>query len=249
MDIDPDRIFITTGSSGAFLLTFLACFDVGDEVAIFNPVYPAYRNILKSLGLNVVEIPTDEKNNYKISLDKINDYKSIKGVILSNPNNPTGQIFSKKELDFLYTFCKKNKIILISDEIYHGIEYEKKTYSILSYGNKAIIINSFSKFFCMPGWRLGWAVIPSELKENFLKLSQNLFISSNNIAQYSAIKVFDCLDELVLNVRNYKLGRDIVVKALSRVNVLKFSIPHGAFYFYINTERTGMRSTKLVRKD
>ena len=134
------------------------------------------------------ELPEIIDNNM---IDKIDPFsiskKKVDGLIISNPNNPNGQTFKNSELKFIYEYCKKNKVILISDEIYHGIEYGKQIKSMLNYGNKAIVINSFSKFFCMPGWRLGWAIIPKELKENFLKLSQNLFISSGNIAQYSAL--------------------------------------------------------------
>ncbi len=248
IEIDSDQIFITTGSSGAFILSFLACFDPGDKIAIFSPVYPAYRNILKSLNLDVIEIPSDKNNFGKIDITKIKNFKDLDGLVLSNPNNPTGQVFSKKELKFIYNFCEKQKITLISDEIYHGIEYEKKTYSMKIFGPNVLVVNSFSKFFCMPGWRLGWVIVPKNLKGSFLKLSQNLFISSSNIGQYSAIKVFDCLEELELIVNNYKKGRDILIKKLSEIKKIKFFKPFGAFYLYLNIEKTGMVSGEFVKK-
>ena len=248
IEIDSDQIFITTGSSGAFVLSFLACFDPGDKVAIFSPVYPAYRNILKSLNLNVVEISPSKNNFGKIDITKIKNFKDLDGLVLSNPNNPTGQVFSKDELQFIYNFCEKKKITLISDEIYHGIEYEKKTYSMKMFGPNVLIVNSFSKFFCMPGWRLGWVIVPKNLKGSFLKLSQNLFISSSNIGQYSAIKVFDCLTELELIVNNYKKGRDILINKLSKIKKVKFFKPYGAFYLYLNIEKTGMVSGEFVQK-
>ena len=248
IEIDSDQIFITTGSSGAFILSFLACFDPGAKVAIFSPVYPAYRNILRSLNLDVIEIPVNKENLGKIDITKIKNFEYLDGLIISNPNNPTGQVFSKNELQFIYNFCEKNKIILISDEIYHGIEYEKKTYSLKIFGPNVLVINSFSKFFCMPGWRLGWVIVPKNLKANFLKLSQNLFISSSNIGQYSAIKVFDCLKELELIVKNYKKCRNILIEKLSKIKRLKFCKPYGAFYIYLNIENTGMISGKLVKK-
>ena len=247
LNINSDQIFITTGSSGAFLLTFLSCFDKGSKVAIFNPVYPAYRNILKSLNIDVVEIFPDKNNIDKIDLSLISKQK-IDGLIISNPNNPNGQTFSDSELKFIYEHCKKNKVILISDEIYHGIEYGKQTKSMLNYGNKAIVINSFSKFFCMPGWRLGWAIIPKELKENFLKLSQNLFISSGNIAQYSALKVFDSINELNEIVKMYHSTRNEVLKILKNIPLIKFSEPQGSFYFYIDIQNTKLDSFKFVNK-
>ena len=247
LKIDSEQIFITTGSSGAFLLTFLSCFDKGSRVAIFNPVYPAYRNILKSLDIDVVEIFTDKNNIDKIDLSLISK-KKVDGLIISNPNNPNGQTFTDDELKFVYEHCKKKNIILISDEIYHGIEYGKRIKSMLNYGNKAIVINSFSKFFCMPGWRLGWAVIPSELKENFLKLSQNLFISSGNIAQYSALKVFNSMNELNEIVKVYYSTRNEVLKILKDIPLIKFSEPQGSFYFYIDIQNTKLDSFKFVNK-
>jgi aspartate/methionine/tyrosine aminotransferase len=207
IEIDKDQVFITTGSSGAFLLTFLSCFDPGSRVAIFNPVYPAYRNILKCLNIDVVEIYPNEEELDKIDISMISG-KKIDGLVISNPNNPNGQVFNQEELAYIYDFCIKNKIILISDEIYHGIEFIEKSNSMLNFGENAIVINSFSKFFCMPGWRLGWVIIPKVITENFLKLSQNIFISSGNIAQFSALKVFDCMKELKEIVKNYHLTRD-----------------------------------------
>ena len=247
LKINSEQIFITTGSSGAFLLTFLSCFDKGSKVAIFNPVYPAYRNILKSLNIDVVEIFPDNNNIDKIDLSLISKRK-IDGLIISNPNNPNGQTFTDSELKFVYEHCKKNKVILISDEIYHGIEYGKQIKSMLNYGSKAIVINSFSKFFCMPGWRLGWAIIPNDLKENFLKLSQNLFISSGNIAQYSALKVFDSINELNEIVKVYHSTRNEVLKILKNIPLIKFNEPQGSFYFYIDIKNTKLDSFKFVNK-
>ena len=247
LKINSEQIFVTTGSSGAFLLTFLSCFDKGSRVAIFNPVYPAYRNILKALNIDVVEIFPDSNNIDKIDLSLISKQK-IDGLIISNPNNPNGQTFTDTELKFVYEHCKKNQIILISDEIYHGIEYGEPIKSMLNYGNKAIVINSFSKYFCMPGWRLGWAIIPKELKENFLKLSQNLFISSGNIAQYSALKVFDSINELNEIVKVYHSTRNEVLKILKNIPLIKFSEPQGSFYFYIDIRNTKLDSFKFVNK-
>jgi aspartate/methionine/tyrosine aminotransferase len=247
IEIDKDQVFITTGSSGAFLLTFLSCFDPGSRVAIFNPVYPAYRNILKCLNIDVVEIYPNEEELDKIDISMISG-KKIDGLVISNPNNPNGQVFNQEELAYIYDFCIKNKIILISDEIYHGIEFIEKSNSMLNFGENAIVINSFSKFFCMPGWRLGWVIIPKVITENFLKLSQNIFISSGNIAQFSALKVFDCMKELKEIVKNYHLTRDKVNEVLERIPMINFSRPNGAFYFYLDISKTKLDSFKFVRK-
>jgi aspartate/methionine/tyrosine aminotransferase len=247
VEVSEDRVFITTGSSGAFLLSFLLNFDRGDRVAIFNPVYPAYRNILKSLDIEVVEIYPDiyERN---INFKSIEKYKELDGVIISNPNNPNGQVFTDVELKYIYNFCKTYKIKLISDEIYHGITYDLELKSCLNFGDEAIIINSFSKYFCMPGWRLGWVIVPKSLTKNLLKLSQNIFISSGNIAQFAAIKAFDCLDNFDNVVKSYKENRDKSLKILEKMSLLEYSIPSGAFYFYVNIEKLKIDSSVFVKK-
>ncbi len=248
LNINHDNIFITTGSSGAFLLSFISCFDKGQKVGIFNPVYPAYRNILKSLNIEVIEIFPEDSDICKIDFRKIEKFENLDGLIISNPNNPNGQVFSSEELDYIYNFCSKNNISLISDEIYHGIEFEKSSKSILNFGQKAILINSFSKYFLMPGWRLGWAVVPDSMKENFLKLSQNLFISSGNIAQYSALKIFECIDELNETVKKYSITRKQISKLLSQIKGLNYREPDGAFYFYLDITDFNNDSEKLTKK-
>ena len=248
ISINSDQVFITTGSSGAFLLSFLTCFDAGDKVVIFNPSYPAYRNILKSLNLEVVEIESSPDNDFNIDLTKIKLQKNVRGLIVSSPNNPNGQIFSKKELKFIYSFCEENNIVLISDEIYHGIGKKNNFISMQTFGEKCLIINSFSKFFCMPGWRLGWIVVPNSFIENFLKLSQNLFISTNNIAQFSAIKAFECIDEFEKNNKMYNENRNYVYKKLQLTKWNKFSMSEGGFYTYINLSEFESDSVKIVRK-
>ncbi len=248
LKVPKENIFITTGSSGAFLLSFLVCFDPGQRVGIFSPVYPAYRNILKSLNLKVIEINPLRNKIEKLNIDGLKDIKGLSGLIISNPNNPNGQVLSNEELNFIYSYCQKNRIVLISDEIYHGIEYGEKTKSILNYGPKAIVINSFSKYFCMPGWRLGWAVVPDQFIDNFLRLAQNLFISSGNLAQYSAIKVFECLDDLDLVVSNYLENRSIVLDNLKKIEKIIFSNPNGAFYFYLNISKIHSCSASFVSK-
>ena len=237
VDIHPDQIFITNGSSGAFLLTFISAFDSGKKVGIFNPVYPAYRNILKSLNINVIEICSTNTDKSIINFKDIENFKFLDGLVISNPNNPNGQVFSQNELKYIYNFCKKNKIILIADEIYHGIEYNQMSSSVLNFGSKVFVINSFSKYFCMPGWRLGWAVVPKNFKENFLKLSQNLFISAGNIAQFSALKAFDCIDYFDSIVEDYKDNKNNILKELKKVESLEFQEPMGAFYFYLNIKK------------
>ena len=240
--VNENNVFITVGSSGAFLLTFLACFDPGDAVVIFSPSYPAYRNILKSLGIKVIEI-----YNFQQFID-IHKKKKIKGLIVSSPTNPTGKVFDYDELKIIYDYCDKSGITLISDEIYHGIEFGKKSYSLRSFGENTIVINSFSKYFCMPGWRLGWVIIPNTLKENFLKLAQNLFISSGNIAQYAAVKVFDCIDQLNQVVNIYEKNKNYVFDVLKKTAWNSLSESDGAFYTYIDISEFSQDSFIVVKK-
>ncbi len=240
--VNENNVFITVGSSGAFLLTFLACFDPGDAVVIFSPSYPAYRNILKSLGIKVIEIYDFQQ------FINIHKKKKIKGLIVSNPTNPTGKVFDYDELKIIYDYCDKSGITLISDEIYHGIEFGKKSYSLRSFGENTIVINSFSKYFCMPGWRLGWVIIPNTLKENFLKLAQNLFISSGNIAQYAAVKVFDCIDQLNQVVNIYEKNKNYVFDVLKKTAWNKLSESDGAFYTYIDISEFSQDSFIVVKK-
>ncbi len=246
--INPEQIFITTGSSGAFLLSFMSIFDPGKKVGIFNPVYPAYRNILKSLNIEITEIyPSSDTTDF-IDISVIEKFRFLDGLVISNPNNPNGQVFSENELKFLYEFCDKNKIVIISDEIYHRIEYNKNSKTMLNFGPNAIVINSFSKYFCMPGWRLGWAIVPVDIKNNFLKLSQNLFISSGNIAQYSALNVFDHIQYFDNIVKEYEKNLNLVDYELSKFKKISFKRPKGAFYFYINVSQLGMSSLELCEK-
>ncbi len=244
----PEQIFITTGSSGAFLLSFMSIFDPGKKVGIFNPVYPAYRNILKSLNIEVVEIypPSNAADTIEISM--IEKFGYLDGLVISNPNNPNGQVFSENELMYLYEFCEKNKIVIISDEIYHRIEYSKNSKTMLNFGPRTIVINSFSKYFCMPGWRLGWAIVPADIKDNFLKLSQNLFISSGNVAQYSALNVFNHTQYFDNIVKEYEKNLNLVDRELSKIKKISFKKPKGAFYFYINISQLGVNSIELCEK-
>ena len=169
-------------------------------------------------------------------------------MIISSPNNPNGQIFTKDELDYIYGFCSENNIILISDEIYHGIGDKNAYNSLMSFGEKCFVINSFSKYFCMPGWRLGWVIVPKNFQKNFLKLSQNLFISSNNIAQYSAIKAFECLHEFDENNKMYNMNRKYVFDVLKSTSWNKFSQSKGGFYSYINISEYSHNSLDVVNK-
>lgn len=232
-DVSADRIAITTGSSGAFVLAFLAAFDAGDRVALAAPGYPAYRNILMALGIDVVEIPVGPETNFQPTPELLAACgQTLDGLIIASPSNPTGTMIDAAELSALYTYCKDNGTRLVSDEIYHGITYGAPAETILKSGQDAIVVNSFSKYFSMTGWRLGWMVVPPDLMRAIECLAQNLFISPPAISQHAALAVFDCTDELDANVRKYAANRALLLAELPKAGFDKMASADGAFYIY-----------------
>jgi aspartate/methionine/tyrosine aminotransferase len=233
LDVASDRMVVTTGSSGAFVVSFLSVFDSGDRVALADPGYPAYRNILKSLGIDVIGIPVGPETNFQptpASLENIEG--DLDGLIIASPSNPTGTMIARDEMKALVEYCKERGIRLISDEIYHGVTYEKPACSVLEFSDDAIIINSFSKYFSMTGWRLGWMVVPESLLRSVECLSQNLFISPPTLSQLAGVAAFDCGDELDALVANYKRNRDMLLEMLPKAGFDKLSQAEGAFYLY-----------------
>ncbi len=237
LTIDPANILVTTGSSGAFVLSFLAAFDAGDSVAIACPGYPAYRNILVALGIKVVDIPVDKETNFQPTaalLDNLQSSRglSIDGLIIASPSNPTGTMLKAEDLRALSLYCEKNGIRLISDEIYHGITYGVPAQTARAFSKQSIVVNSFSKYFSMTGWRLGWLVIPDSLLRAAECLAQNLFISAPTVSQVAALAVFDCHDELQANVRRYARNREILLSSLPRAGLRDLAASDGSFYIY-----------------
>lgn len=231
--VPADRICVTVGASGAFVLAFLAAFEAGDRVALASPGYPAYRNILSALGINPVSIPVGPETNFQPSPEMLDQIDGpIDGLIVASPSNPTGTMVTPDELKALAGYCKARGIRLISDEIYHGITFGPRAETALKFWDEAIVINSFSKYFSMTGWRLGWMVVPDSLARSVECLAQNLFISSPAIAQRAAIAVFDCRDELDANVARYAANRAVLLDALPDAGFHKLASADGAFYIY-----------------
>jgi len=231
--LDPARIVVTTGSSGAFLLAFLAAFDEGDRVAMANPAYPAYRNILAALGLVPVELSAGPAERYQVSVDLVRRHAGdIDGVIVASPANPTGTMLAPDELAGLARYCRDMGLRLVSDEIYHGIVYGKTAATALATSDDAIVVNSFSKYFSMTGWRLGWMVVPPDMLRAVECLAQNLFISPPALAQHAAIAAFECEDELNANVARYAENRALLLAELPRAGIDNFAPADGAFYLY-----------------
>jgi aspartate/methionine/tyrosine aminotransferase len=231
--LDPARVVVTTGSSGAFLLAFLVAFDEGDHVAMASPAYPAYRNILAALGLVPLELPAGPAERYQMNVDLLRRHAGdIDGVILASPANPTGTMLAPDELAALARYCRDMGIRLVSDEIYHGIVYGKTAATALATSQDVIVVNSFSKYFSMTGWRLGWMVVPPDMLRAVECLAQNLFISPPALAQHAAIVAFDCHDELQANVARYAENRALLLEELPRAGIDKFAPADGAFYLY-----------------
>jgi len=237
IDVPLSRVVATVGSSGGFVLAFLASFDVGDKVALASPGYPAYRNILTALGVDVIDIPVGADTNFQPTSDHIeqivkNTLGGIDGLIIASPSNPTGTMIAPNDLKDLCDVCARHQIRLVSDEIYHGITYGKKASSVLEFTDQAIIVNSFSKYYSMTGWRLGWMVLPDDLVRNVECLAQNLFISPPAVSQYAGLAAFDCRDELDRNVKRYAKNRALLLQELPNAGFDKLASADGAFYIY-----------------
>ncbi|MCJ8274685.1 MAG: pyridoxal phosphate-dependent aminotransferase [Psychrosphaera sp.] len=233
LDVDPQCVVVTPGSSGGFIVSFLTCFDKGDRVAVPAPGYPCYRNILKSLDLEAVDVEISPDNNYLLmpaDLEKLDP--PVKGVIVSSPGNPTGSMYSEQQLKELVEYCQANDIAFISDEIYHGISFGKPAVSALQFSNNLFVVNSFSKYFTMTGWRIGWLVVPKEMVRPIERLIQNLLISTTTLSQLGAVEAFKCYDEFDGYVEQYKAKRDLLYKRLTEAGLNKISSPDGAFYLY-----------------
>ncbi len=239
--VDPRRIAVTTGSSGAFILSFLAAFEAGERVVCATPGYPAYRNILQALGVEAVIVESGPETNYQPTpalLDAVEG--SLDGLIVASPSNPTGAMIGGKDLKALADYCRERGMRLISDEIYHGITYAGQAETALSHDESCIVVNSFSKYFSMTGWRLGWMVVPEDLLRSVECLAQNLFISPPTLSQLACMAAFDSRDELDANVGRYAENRKLLLRELPKAGFDKLASADGAFYIYADvTEMTG----------
>ncbi|MBL27472.1 MAG: 1-aminocyclopropane-1-carboxylate deaminase [Rhodospirillaceae bacterium] len=236
--VDPSSVVVTTGASGAFLLSFLAAFDHGDRVALAEPGYPAYRNILSALGLEVVALPVEADTRYQPTaavLDRLG--ASIDGLILASPSNPTGTMLPPSALAELVAYCRDKGIRLISDEIYHGITYDEPAATVLAYDRDCVVVNSFSKYFAMTGWRLGWMILPPDLLAAVERLTQNFYISPPTLPQHAAIAAFDCYEELDAYVELYGRNRALLLEKLPKAGFDRLAPADGAFYVYADISR------------
>ncbi|WP_288901460.1 pyridoxal phosphate-dependent aminotransferase [uncultured Sneathiella sp.] len=249
IDVPMERVVVTTGSSGGFLLTFLSAFEKGDGIVLAEPGYPAYRNILTSLDLVPVGLPCHEATNFQPTPDLIDTLTDpVAGLLVASPSNPTGTMIKKDELAALIDYCQENGLQFISDEIYHGITYDEPATTALELTDEAIIINSFSKYFSMTGWRLGWMIVPERLVSTIEKLAQNLFISPPALSQYAAISAFECRDEMEENVRAYARNREILLRELPKLGLSRLAAADGAFYVYADVRDFTNDSVAFCKK-
>lgn len=236
LGVPMERIVVTTGSSGGFLLSFLSAFDPGDRVGLVAPGYPCYRHILRALGIEPVVMQSSVEDRYQPSpalIEKVQaESGALDGLIVASPSNPTGTMLSPEDMTALVKYCETAGIRLISDEIYQGIAYGRGFESALAHTDRAVVVNSFSKYFSMTGWRLGWLVVPDELLRPVECLAQNLFISPPTLSQVAGVAAFDCRDELEENIKRYGVNRSILLNELPHAGFNDLAPSDGAFYLY-----------------
>jgi len=231
VDLDPARVVVTPGSSGGFILAFSALFDAGDRVALGAPGYPSYRQILKALDLVPVEVRSRAENRLQPTPSDLAgvDYD---GLMVASPANPTGTMLDRDALAALVNAAQARGASFLSDEIYHGIEYERKAVSALEISDDVCVINSFSKYFSMTGWRAGWLVMPEGQIRQVERLAQNLFICPPHASQIAALAAMDADDELDANMAVYRKNRALMLDGLPKAGFDRIAPPDGAFYVY-----------------
>jgi aspartate/methionine/tyrosine aminotransferase len=250
LDVDPQRIVVTTGSSAGFIMAFLALFEAGDRVAVALPGYPPYRHILAALGCEPVGIETDAATRWSIDSDTLtatHRAKRLKGVIVGSPANPTGTMLSAAALADLIRCAEDAGIAVISDEIYHGLDYSFAAECAARLSPDCVVINSFSKYFCMTGWRIGWMVLPPMLVRSIERLQQNLAISVPTLSQIAAEAAFDGRAELEQIRSGYEDNRRILLEGLPRAGLNSFLPADGAFYLYADVSRFSSDSLAFAK--
>ena len=247
VDLDSNRVIVTSGSSAGFLLSFTSLFDAGERVGIGAPGYPSYRQILKALDLTAVDIPTSAANKFQPHPTDLADL-SLNGLLVASPSNPTGTMLSRGELGALIEATKRSEAAFISDEIYHGIEYETKAVSALEITNNCYVINSFSKYFSMTGWRVGWMVVPENHIRQVERLAQNMFICAPHASQVVALAAMECREELIAYQAVYEKNRRLMIDGLPEAGFDRIAPPDGAFYIYADISHLTSDSLSFARE-
>jgi aspartate/methionine/tyrosine aminotransferase len=233
IEVPMERIVITIGASGAFLFTFLSMFEPGDKIALAAPGYPAYRNMIKSCVLVPVEIETSMQTGYQPTIAHLEELEGVPdGLLIASPSNPAGTIIEPEELKALCAWCREKGVRLIADELYHGVTFGEKADSVLRYCKDVVAVQSFSKYFAMTGWRLGWMVLPENVTQRVKSLAESLFVAPPTLAQHVAYKTFDHTDVLDSYVARYEANLNVLLRELPKAGITKFPPTKGAFYLY-----------------
>lgn len=232
LTISADRIVVTGGSSAAFLLAFTALFDQGEKVAVGEPGYPSYRNILKALSLDPIGVQTTAENRFQVCVEDIEKIDDLSGILVASPSNPTGTMLNYDAQKCLIDHAQSRDVAYISDEIYHGIQYEGRAISALEISDDIFVINSFSKYFSMTGWRIGWMVVPETHVRLIERLAQNMFICAPHASQVAALGALQSETELSDNLSAYAKNRRVLLEGLPKIGFGKIAPPDGAFYIY-----------------
>ncbi len=246
VEVSPDQVIVTVGASGGFSLAFLSAFDVGDRVAVSAPGYPCYRNVLEAFGIEVVVIPVDATTRFNLTSDLLSAHGPLDGILVASPANPTGTILTPAELSDIVTHCRQEGIRVVSDEIYHGITFtDEPIQSLVEHDRTGIVLQSFSKYWSMAGWRVGWVIAPDDLVVPMERLKQNLFISAPTIGQVAALGALDADEELEANVVRYARNRPIVLDGLAAMGCTNIAPADGAFYAYAEITHLGQTASEL----
>ena len=248
--IDPAQIVVVAGASAGFTLAFLAAFDAGDRVAVVEPGYPCYRNALGALGVEVVRVPVGPETRWAPTPDLLERVGPLDGVVLASPSNPTGTVLDDAALEALVTWSQARGVQLVVDEIYHGLTYAGPAPSVLSHTRGAVVVNSFSKYFSMTGWRLGWMVLPDALVDAVERVQQNLYICAPHISQVAGLAALDAHDELAAHVHRYSAQRTLLLDGLAAAGIANTAPADGAFYVYADVsdllQRSGVNDTMAL---
>lgn len=248
VDVEATRIVVTTGASGSCLLAFLALWDAGSRVAVVEPGYPCYRNDLAAFGVEVVGVPVGPDTGFRPDPAMLDAAGPLDGLVLASPANPTGTVLGEQDLSALLSWARDRGVWVVLDEIYHGITYDTAAPTGLAFSDEVVVINSFSKYFSMTGWRLGWIVAPEVLLGPLERLGQNLAISAPTLSQLAAVAAFDCVDELEENVARYRRNRSLLLDRLPALGLTTIAPADGAFYVYADSRSFGLPSSELCRR-
>lgn len=248
LNVSAKNIIITPGSSIGLYLALKMNFKRNARIAIAAPSYPCYRNVINSLEYIPVEIETTREENYLITVEKLAAIKEpIAGILIASPNNPTGSMYDSQSLKELSEYCEKMGICILSDELYHGITFDKKAETVLKYNEHATVVNGFSKYFAMTGWRLGWMVVPEEDVSRYESLLQNLILCTSTLTQIAAVKAFSAYEELDKHVNHYQQNINILHNAFSETGI-SVNKPDGAIYLYAELDDIKLDSMDFCKK-